>query len=72
MVDTGALLLHGMWNLSRPGIEPMSFALADRFLPTVPPEKSEEDLYKERCFFFFFFFKFGDRRTLLAERIASR
>ena len=38
---------------------------------TVPPEKSEEGLYKERCFFFFFL-KFRDRRTLLAERIASR
>ena len=32
VVDTRALLLRGMWNLSGLGIEPMSFALADRFL----------------------------------------
>ena len=30
-------LLHGMWNLPGPGIEPASPALAGRFLPTVPP-----------------------------------
>ena len=28
----------GMWNLPRPGIEPMSYALAGRFLTTGPPE----------------------------------
>ena len=35
-----AQLLHGMWDLPRPGIEPMSPALAGGFLTTVPPEKS--------------------------------
>ena len=29
-----------MWNLPGPGIEPISPALADRFLPTVPPGQS--------------------------------
>ena len=29
-----------MWNLPRPGIEPMSPALAGGFLSTVPPGKS--------------------------------
>ena len=35
-----AWLLCGMWDLPGPGIEPMSPALADRFLTTVPPGKS--------------------------------
>jgi len=34
-------LLHSMWNLSGPGIEPVSPALAGRFLSTVPPGKSD-------------------------------
>ena len=34
-----ALLLHGMWDLPRPGIEPMSPALAGRFSTTAPPGK---------------------------------
>ena len=37
---TWAQLPHGTWNLSGPGIEPMSPALAGRFLSTVPPGKS--------------------------------
>ena len=32
----------GMWNPPRPGIEPMSPALAGRFLTTAPLEKSQE------------------------------
>ena len=31
-----AQLLHGKWNLPRPGIEPGSPALAGGFLSTVP------------------------------------
>ena len=34
-----AQLLHSMWDLPRPGLEPMSPALAGRFLTTVPPGK---------------------------------
>ena len=34
-----AQLLHGMWDLPRPGLEPVSPALAGRFPTTVPPGK---------------------------------
>ena len=34
-----AQLLHGMWDLPRPVIEPMSFVLADGFSTTEPPGK---------------------------------
>ena len=34
-----AQLLRGMWDLPRPGLEPMSAALAGRFLTTAPPGK---------------------------------
>ena len=34
-----AQLLHGMWDLPRPGLEPASSALAGRFSTTVPPGK---------------------------------
>ena len=37
---TQAQLLLSMWDLPRPGIEPVSPVLADRFLSTVPPRKS--------------------------------
>ena len=35
-----AYLLRGMWDLPRPGLEPMSSALAGGFLTTAPPGKS--------------------------------
>ena len=34
-----AQLLHGMWDLPRPGLEPLSPALAGRFSTAVPPGK---------------------------------
>ena len=34
-----AQLLRIMWDLPRPGLEPMSFALAGRFSTTAPPGK---------------------------------
>ena len=34
-----AQLLRGMWDPSRPGLEPVSPALAGRFLTTAPPGK---------------------------------
>ena len=37
-----AQLLHGMWGLPRPGLEPVSPALAGRFLTTAPPGKPSE------------------------------
>ena len=33
----GDKLLHGMWDIPGPGLEPVSPALAGRFLTTVPP-----------------------------------
>ena len=37
-----AQLLHGMWDLPRPGLKPVSPALAGRFLTTVPRGKSQK------------------------------
>ena len=37
-----AQLLRGMWGLPGPGLEPLSPALAGRFLTTAPPGKSPE------------------------------
>ena len=34
-----AQLLRGMWDLPRPGLEPVSLALAGRFSTTTPPGK---------------------------------
>ena len=36
-----AQLLHGMWDLPRPGLEPVYPALAGGFLTTAPPAKSQ-------------------------------
>ena len=36
---TQAQLLRGMWDLTRPGLEPVSPALAGRFSTTAPPGK---------------------------------
>ena len=37
-----AQLLRGMWGLPRPGLEPVSPALAGRFSTTAPPGKPTE------------------------------
>ena len=37
--DSRAQLLHGTWDLPRPGLEPVSPALAGRFSTTAPPGK---------------------------------
>ena len=37
-----AQLLRGMWDLPRPGLEPMSRALAGGFSTTAPPGKPED------------------------------
>ena len=39
---TGAQLLHSMWDLPGPGIEPVSPALAGGFLTAAPPGKSQD------------------------------
>ena len=38
--------LCGMWDLPRPGLEPMSLALAGRFSTTAPPGKPVSVLFK--------------------------
>ena len=40
-----AQLLRGMWDLPRPGLEPVSPELAGRFLTTAPPGKPSIDFY---------------------------
>ena len=44
-----AQLLRGMWDLPRPGLEPVSPALVGRFSTTAPPGKPLERHY---CFHF--------------------
>ena len=40
-----ASLLRGMWDLPRPGLEPMPPALGDIFLTTAPPGKSHACIF---------------------------
>ena len=40
-----AQLLRGMWDLPRPGLEPVSPALAGRFSTTVPPGKPQLSIF---------------------------
>ena len=41
-----AQLLRGMWDLPRPGLEPVSPALAGRFSTTAPPGKPEKEPFR--------------------------
>ena len=43
---TRALSLRGMWDLPRPGLEPVSPALAGRFSTTAPPGKPVTFVFK--------------------------
>ena len=40
-----AQLLRGMWDLPRPGLEPVSPALAGRFSTTAPPGKPHQGYF---------------------------
>ena len=42
-------LLRGMWDLPRPGLEPMSPALAGRFSTTAPPGKPPDCFLMDYC-----------------------
>ena len=44
-----AQLLRGMWDLPRPGLEPVSPALAGGFSTTAPPGKPQDTFLSERC-----------------------
>ena len=46
---TQTQLLHGRWNLPRPGIEPVSPALVGKFLSTVTPGKSQRVFFDLSC-----------------------
>ena len=45
-----AQLLRGMWDLPRPGLEPVSPALAGRFSTTVPPGKPHHFFFVVKTF----------------------
>ena len=49
--------LHGMWDLPRPGLEPVCPALAGRFSTTAPPGKPQSDIKKflDQVFVFYLF-----------------
>ena len=42
--------LHGMWDLPRPGLEPVSPALAGRFPTTAPPGKPCREVLNYRFY----------------------
>ena len=46
-----AQLLRSMWDLPRPGLEPVSPALAGRFSTTAPPGKPTTFVFDEGCDF---------------------
>ena len=46
-----AQLLRGMWDPPRPGLEPVSPALAGRFSTTAPPGKPPSCLFKKFLFY---------------------
>ena len=41
-----------MWDLPRPGLEPVSPALAGRFSTAAPPGKPQMALFLRTCFYF--------------------
>ena len=51
-------MLHGMWVLPRPGLEPVSPAPAGRFLTTAPPRKSPVFSFKLLLIFSWVFVPF--------------
>ena len=51
-----ARLLRGMWDLLRPGLEPVSPALAGRLSTTAPPGKPFEYVFKKLIFSFLSFY----------------
>ena len=53
-----AQLLRGMWDLPRPGLEPVSPALAGRFSTTAPPGKSPTLFLKFSSHLFYFTYSF--------------
>ena len=52
--DSRAQPLRGMWDLPRPGLEPVSPALAGRFSTTVPPGEPDPGFLLLKYFIFTF------------------
>ena len=50
-----AQLLRGMWDLPRPGLKPVSPALAGRFSTTAPPGKPRKSLIFTKTYNFYYF-----------------
>ena len=48
-----AQLLRSMWDLPRPGLEPVSPALAGRFSTTAPPGKPPKSVFYRLYIYFF-------------------
>ena len=44
--STGSRRAGGMWDLPRPGLEPMSPALVGRFSTTAPPRKPSSSIFR--------------------------
>ena len=65
--DAWTSLLHGMWNLPRPGLEPVSPVLADGFLTTAPSGKSPI-IYLRKQFFGLIFEKDSLKSKAIADR----
>ena len=57
---TRAYLLCGMWDLLGPGLQPVSPALAGRFLTTVPPGKSRQYVSVTEIFSFIHLLQSGE------------
>ena len=51
-----AQLLRGIWDLPRPGLEPVSPALAGRFSTTAPPGKPSHSFFTKLGFLFSCFY----------------
>ena len=56
--DSRVQSLRGMWDLPRPGLEPVSPALAGRFSTTAPPGKPPPILNNTYCHFSFSLYSF--------------
>ena len=60
-----AYLLCGMWDLPRPGLEPMSPTLAGRLSTTVPPGKPKVNFYKEKLLEYLKMYTFKNLRVAI-------
>ena len=67
-----AQLLRGMWNLPRPGLEPVSPALAGGFSTAAPPGKPNKNILKKEGWIYTNDFRFVTKECFLAGFLAKR